>query len=201
MDREQLSESIATAATEQFSRSGGPGGQNVNKVNTQVTLRVPLDNLGLSAEELERVLRRLSNRCSADGELVSWVAHWGGWRPVRGSSSRGGMAALKTMIRHMRTHRMGMHILDGPRGPRGVIKPGVIHLARAAQAVLVPFYLTTDRAWVFNSWDRFFLPKPGARATVCFGDPLRLKPVRDKADLEAERLRLQNHMLPGLLNP
>jgi lysophospholipid acyltransferase (LPLAT)-like uncharacterized protein len=136
---------------------------------------------------------------SADGELVSWVAHWGGWRPVRGSSSRGGMAALKTMIRHMRTYRMGMHILDGPKGPRGVVKPGVIQLARAADAVLVPFYLTTDRAWVFNSWDRFFLPKPGARVTVRFGNPLQLKPVKDKADREAERRRLQALMAPGLV--
>ena len=82
-----------------------------------------------------------------------------------------------------------------------MIKPGVIQLARAANAILVPFYLTTDRAWVFNSWDRFFLPKPGARVTVRFGEPLRLKPVRNKTDLEAERLRLQNLMLPGLLNP
>jgi len=138
---------------------------------------------------------------SADGDLVSCMARLAGWRPVRGSSSRGGMAALKTMIRHMRTHRMGVHILDGPRGPRGKVKPGVIQLARAAKAVLVPFYLTTDRAWVFNSWDRFFIPKPGARATVRFGEPLRIKPVKDKADLEAERLRLQELMLPGLRNP
>lgn len=138
---------------------------------------------------------------SADGELVSWVAHWGGWRPVRGSSSRGGMAALKTMIRHMRSHRMGMHILDGPRGPRGVVKPGVIQLAQAANAILVPFYLTTDKAWVFNSWDRFFLPKPGARVTVRFGEPLQLNPMKDKTDLEKERLRLQTRMLPGLVYP
>ena len=136
---------------------------------------------------------------SADGDLISAVTRWGGWRPVRGSSSRGGMAALKIMIRHLRQYRMGMHILDGPRGPRGEVKPGVIQLARAADAVLVPFYLTTDRAWVFNSWDRFFVPKPGARATVRFGNPLQLPPVKDKDDLEAQRQRLQNHMLPGLI--
>ena len=137
---------------------------------------------------------------SADGELVSWVAHWGGWRPVRGSSSRGGMTALKTMIRHLRSHRMGMHILDGPKGPRGVVKPGVIQLARAAGAILVPFYLTADRAWVFNSWDRFFLPKPGARITIRFGDPIHLGDVHGKAQLEAERLRLQQEMTPGLVD-
>jgi lysophospholipid acyltransferase (LPLAT)-like uncharacterized protein len=111
------------------------------------------------------------------------------------------MAALKTMIRHMRRYRMGMHILDGPKGPPGEVKPGAIHLARATNAILVPFYLTADRAWVFNSWDRFFLPKPGAHVTVRFGDPLHLKPVKDKIDLEKERLRLQNRMQPGLVYP
>ncbi len=52
------------------SRSSGPGGQNVNKVNTQVTLKVPLDQLGLSVEELERAATALAGRCNGEGELV-----------------------------------------------------------------------------------------------------------------------------------
>jgi ribosome-associated protein len=66
-----LRHSILYRAEASFSRSGGPGGQNVNKVNTKVTLKMRLDELdGLSETELERVKTILANRISNDGEIV-----------------------------------------------------------------------------------------------------------------------------------
>ena len=71
MDLIHLRASLYEQAQLSFSRSGGPGGQNVNKVNTKVELRIPLSQLrGLSSAEMESLRQKLTHRLSAQDELI-----------------------------------------------------------------------------------------------------------------------------------
>lgn len=138
---------------------------------------------------------------SNDGDIGAGLCQRTGWRPVRGSSSRGGVKALKGIIRELRRSRLAAHIVDGPRGPAGIVKSGTIMLAQATRAIVVPVYLSADRAWFFKSWDRFMIPKPFARLQVQFGEPLYVSDARGKSDMEACRQRLESAMRPHLISP
>jgi len=135
---------------------------------------------------------------SMDGELIAGVAGLTGWHAVRGSSSRGGRDALKEMIRFLRKNGLAAHIVDGPLGPLGVVKPGAIQLALIGKAVIVPFYVSANRAWYANSWDRFLIPKPFANVTIKFGSMIQVsKPGSDTA-FEDMRKQLEDVMLKEL---
>jgi len=136
---------------------------------------------------------------SKDGEIVAGVAKRSGWNPVRGSSSRGGREALKKMIANLRETKLSAHIVDGPRGPLGKVKPGIIRLAHVADAVIVPFYVSAENGWQFNSWDKFLLPKPFSRVLLRFGKMIKFDKVKDEKGFEEQRKQLEKIMLPGLI--
>jgi len=135
---------------------------------------------------------------STDGEFIAGVANRTGWYTMRGSSSKGGRSALSRMILKLKETGLAAHIVDGPRGPAGIVKPGVIRLASAANAAIVPFYASADRVWYFRSWDRFMLPKPFARVTLRFGDMIPYPTLEAKGDFEHQRISLEEIMRPSI---
>lgn len=109
---------------------------------------------------------------SRDGQLMDRVIRLLGGATCRGSSTRGGVGALKSLVRLCRSGYNASMAVDGPRGPIHRVKPGVFHLARLARGTIVPVGVASSRTHVFrSSWNRAQLPKPFARVVVYFGPP------------------------------
>jgi len=97
---------------------------------------------------------------SFDGEYIARIIERFGFAAVRGSSSRGGSAALLGMNRALAAGDIAAFTIDGPRGPRYVAKFGPVKLARMSGAPILCFYLAVDRPWVLSSWDAMMIPRP-----------------------------------------
>lgn len=137
-----------------------------------------------------RRCRVLTSR-SRDGELVArWMSRFG-LVPVRGSSSRGGGDALRRLARVLRDGGEVVVVPDGPKGPREVLKAGVITLARLSGAPIVPMAVGASRGWRLRSWDEFRIPKPFGRCVVRFGEPIRVPAEADRAAEEAARKEVE----------
>ncbi len=75
---------------------------------------------------------------SKDGEYIARVFDWYGVESVRGSSTRGGAMALRELIREARAGKNIAFTPDGPRGPRRVLKEGVVVAAQATGLPIIP---------------------------------------------------------------
>jgi lysophospholipid acyltransferase (LPLAT)-like uncharacterized protein len=89
---------------------------------------------------------------------------------------------------------MAVHVLDGPRGPRGVVKPGLIVMAQLSAAPIFPVYISCDSAWILNSWDRTVIPKPFSTITVRWDDPIYVPEKLDDETFEKTRKQIEQHM-------
>jgi len=131
---------------------------------------------------------------SFDGEYIARIIGKFGFRPVRGSSTRGGVRALLGMHAEIEAGHSVAFTIDGPRGPVYVAKPGPVLLARNVQLPIYPFYVAVERAWILKSWDRLRIPKPFSRAHVRVAAPI-LVPPDTRAEAASD---LQTQMQAGL---
>jgi len=133
---------------------------------------------------------------SRDGRRMAWLARVFGYRVARGSSSRGGAAGLKGLIDIARAGGDACLAVDGPRGPRCVVKPGILKLAQASGAPIYPGGASATRKLVFSkAWNRCYLPLPFSRCYIVVGPPVVVPPGCTDEEAELLRVELEQRML------
>ncbi|HEV7731748.1 MAG TPA: lysophospholipid acyltransferase family protein [Candidatus Binatia bacterium] len=125
---------------------------------------------------------------SRDGDLIADTMALFGLRAARGSSTRGGRAALDAMADEINATRCsGGIIVDGPRGPALIAKMGAITLGAATGLPVVPGAWWARRALRLKSWDGTIIPLPFTRMVFAFEPALEVPPDASPAVREAMR--------------
>jgi len=122
-----------------------------------------------------------------DAEWLSEAARYMGYDTVRGSTNRGGTAAIRKMIERSRSMNLAI-TPDGPRGPRRRLAPGAVFLASRLGIPLVAMGFGYHRPWrIRRAWDRFAVPRPYSRARAVISPALHIPPELDRNQLEQRR--------------
>jgi lysophospholipid acyltransferase (LPLAT)-like uncharacterized protein len=136
---------------------------------------------------------------SNDGEMIARFARQFGFRHmVRGSHKRGGAQALRQLMNELHEHQRSIMItVDGPRGPRYTIKPGVIRLAAQTGIPIVPLASASGTLLgkVTSAWDHFHLPWFFSKMRYIYGEPFYVAAdSKDEPAIELARQDLQHRL-------
>lgn len=161
----------------------------VMKSHGRVIIAIWHESMGLSACHFRGSGYHTLTSYSFDGEMAARVVRRFGMLAVRGSSSRGGAEAVRSLAAALEHVPAVGFTLDGPKGPRRVAKAGVAVLAARTQTPIIPFAITVAPSWRLNSWDRLPVPKPFSRIVSAFG-PAVVAPGDDSEE-KVEEVRAQ----------
>lgn len=107
-----------------------------------------------------------------DGQFISAIMQRFDLTPIYGSSSKGGPAALQSMLRALRAGAIIGITPDGPRGPARQAAVGVAQLAALAGVPVIPIGGAITNGPRLPTWDRMMLPLPFGRGVLICGPPI-----------------------------
>jgi lysophospholipid acyltransferase (LPLAT)-like uncharacterized protein len=125
---------------------------------------------------------------SRDGEMQDRIFRRLGFKTIRGSTGRGGARALVESIRVLRAGGVMALTPDGPRGPSGIIQPGILMMAQKSGAWLVPCGVSASSRKRVRSWDSYMVPLPFAKCLMIYGEGIQIP--RNASEEEVEKIRL-----------
>lgn len=130
-----------------------------------------------------------------DGEAITRVMRFFGVGAIRGSSSKGGVQALKECFSYLETPGNSLAITpDGPRGPRMRLQGNLIEIAKRSGVAIILSTYSASRAHVFSSWDRFMLPKPFGKGIVILDKPFYIAKDANQTSMDEVAYQLEHRL-------
>lgn len=130
---------------------------------------------------------------STEGEFATRIVQHLGYGVVRGSSKRGGARAMFEMVDLAQQHNVAFAV-DGPKGPREVVKDGAVFLAAQTGLPIVALGVAYSWAKRFNSWDHMAMAYPGSRNVVCLWSGMPVPKGVSDVELSDYNRQLQEWM-------
>lgn len=107
---------------------------------------------------------------SKDGQILASAVEHMGYETVRGSSHRGGVAGLLSLMKRCKEGYSLTIAVDGPKGPIYKVKDGITSIADKTTRPIVPVKASVSKAIVFKkSWNQATLPLPFSKITIIIG--------------------------------
>lgn len=128
-----------------------------------------------------------------DAEWLSQIANRLGYKMIRGSSTRGGAAALKRIQANEAKSSL-VFTPDGPKGPRRVMAPGALYTASKLNLPIIPVGVGLWGAKRLKTWDRLAIPYPLGRVRVIFGERMWIPNIEDRDHLAREVERISKSL-------
>jgi lysophospholipid acyltransferase (LPLAT)-like uncharacterized protein len=108
-----------------------------------------------------------------DGDRATGVVERLGASVVRGTVGRDGLAAVEALAHLCTPHRPILLSVDGPLGPAGVAKPGIVSLGARCEREVVP--VAAAARWSIRlprTWSGIYIPLPFSRVAIRAGAPV-----------------------------
>ncbi|MFN3603571.1 MAG: lysophospholipid acyltransferase family protein [Leptonema sp. (in: bacteria)] len=135
---------------------------------------------------------------SRDGDLIDCIVKKFKNTSVRGSTSKGGIQALKILIKLAKEKKRIVITPDGPKGPVFKIQDGLITLASKTGLPIIAFHFESVKQKIANSWDRTRIPYPFNQIVISYSNPIFVPSNLSEEEFEFYRKHLEEEMMKNL---
>ncbi len=125
-----------------------------------------------------------------DGQIISKAVSYFGIKTIVGSSFNNKYKSLRNILKEIKSNNIIGITPDGPRGPRGEVKDGMISLSLLSKTPIIPLSFSAKYSKELRSWDKFLFVFPFNKFVAVWGKPIYF----EKKKLNVNKKKLEDEI-------